>query len=569
MKNLLLLLIALLLVNISSLTQAPEKFKYQAIITDNKDHPVKNKAIGLEISILQSNLNGIIVYQETFTTRTSNAGLVNLEIGTGMITSGVFSDINWGVGSYYLGIAVDMNGSGNYISMGASQLLSVPYALFANKTMSVEGDNDTDPTNELQILTLEDDILKLSLTNDEVSLSSFASHWRLWGDDLLQFTGAVDIGDNYTSGPVLRVDGNITVGKSGENPGTYGIGGPSPESGLSITGGTLGGGQIYLFGPNHISHPGEVHLRAGGYESILINPDGNVGIGTSTPNYKLDVSGDINFTGTLHQNGNPFNNNDADTDPTNELELPEEDGTVGQVLTTNGEGIVSWQSASGGVMALSSVLTEGNDGGANQIKNIADPTEDQDAATKAYVDLLQAQIASLGARLTVLEANIEPATIGEFRGGGVVFWVDPTDNTHGLICAIEDQGAIRWHNGSFIATGATGTAIGTGVVNSDLIIEIQGPIETSYAAGLARAYRGGGYTGWFLPSNDELNEMNLHIDTINAVAMANGGTAFILDEAYWSSTEFSSERAWNHLFKIGQGVYYKVTPARIRAVRAF
>ena len=97
MKNLLLLLITLLLFNISSFAQAPEKFKYQAIITDNKDLPVRNKTIGLEISILQSNLDGTIVYQETFTTRTSNVGLVNLEIGTGMITLGVFSDINWGI----------------------------------------------------------------------------------------------------------------------------------------------------------------------------------------------------------------------------------------------------------------------------------------------------------------------------------------------------------------------------------------------------------------------------------------------------------------------------------------
>jgi uncharacterized protein (TIGR02145 family) len=41
---------------------------------------------------------------------------------------------------------------------------------------------------------------------------------------------------------------------------------------------------------------------------------------------------------------------------------------------------------------LSDVLIQSNDGDAIQIKNIADPTEDQDAATKSYVDALQSQL---------------------------------------------------------------------------------------------------------------------------------------------------------------------------------
>ena len=111
-----------------------------------------------------------------------------------------------------------------------------------------------------------------------------------------------------------------------------------------------------------------------------------------------------------------------------------------------------------------------------------------------------------------------PPAIGDFHGGGVVFLLFAEGDigyvageTHGLIAAVADQSSgIRWYNGSYVTTGATGTAIGTGATNTDAIISVQGPTETSYAAGLARAYTGGGYTDWFLPSKDELNKMYLN-----------------------------------------------------------
>lgn len=53
--------------------------------------------------------------------------------------------------------------------------------------------------------------------------------------------------------------------------------------------------------------------------------------------------------------------------------------------------------------------------------------------------------------------------------------------------------------------GAIGTAIGTGFSNTNTIITSQGIIATNYAAGLVRAYTGGGYTDWYLPSKEELN----------------------------------------------------------------
>ncbi|MFI1770131.1 hypothetical protein ACH5TX_00205, partial [Flavobacteriaceae bacterium MEBiC06459] len=114
--------------------------------------------------------------------------------------------------------------------------------------------------------------------------------------------------------------------------------------------------------------------------------------------------------------------------------------------------------------------------------------------------------------------------IGDFMHGGIVFWIDPTDSSHGLVCAVEDQGSARWHNGSSVATGATATAIGTGLANTDTIISEQGAIETTYAAGLAHAYTGGGFSDWFLPSKDELDEMYDKKTEINAGASLNSGS---------------------------------------------
>jgi hypothetical protein len=173
----------------------------------------------------------------------------------------------------------------------------------------------------------------------------------------------------------------------------------------------------------------------------------------------------------------------------------------------------------------------------------------------------------------------DPPVVGDFYGGGVVFYLFEDGDTgyvagetHGLIAAVEDQSSgIRWYNGSYDTTGATGTAIGTGATNTTTIISEQGPTETSYAAGLARAYTGGGHTDWFLPSKDELNKMYLKRGDINTTAVANGGNdAFITDD-YWSSTEFDSNVAWKLNFAFGNlntggG---KANAVSVRAVRAF
>ena len=184
---------------------------------------------------------------------------------------------------------------------------------------------------------------------------------------------------------------------------------------------------------------------------------------------------------------------------------------------------------------------------------------------------------------SVASNSVTPSTaiaIGDFYQGGVVFYIfESTDTgyvageTHGLIAAVEDQSSgIRWYNGSYSTTGATGTAIGTGATNTTTIISVQGATETSYAAGLARDYTGGGYSDWFLPSQDELNKMQTNRETINTTAASNSGSV-LSTASYWSSTEYANDNtyAMRQQFDGGyQGVHRKDRDYNsVRAVREF
>ena len=167
--------------------------------------------------------------------------------------------------------------------------------------------------------------------------------------------------------------------------------------------------------------------------------------------------------------------------------------------------------------------------------------------------------------------------VGDFYGGGVVFYIFVSGDigyvageTHGLIAAVQDQSSgIRWYNGSYVSVGVTSRFIGTGAANTDAIIALQGDIETTYAAGLARAYNGGGFTDWFLPSRYEMIEMFSKKAVINTTATANGGSNFA-PNSYWNSTEETTEKANRQGFDNGaQGSQSKSVGLFVRAVRTF
>ena len=129
MKTTLLTLIAFA-ITLTSFGQAPEAFKYQAVVRDAGGIILNNQAVGYQLTILQGSALGTAVYTETFNPTTNGYGLVNLEIGTGTTTDD-FTIIDWGNGPYFMETSVDITGGTSYVVMGTSQLVSVPYALYA------------------------------------------------------------------------------------------------------------------------------------------------------------------------------------------------------------------------------------------------------------------------------------------------------------------------------------------------------------------------------------------------------------------------------------------------------
>ena len=140
MRKLFTLFVAVLLMA-SVFAQSPEKMSYQAVIRSS-DQLVTDTQIGMQISILQGSTIGTAVYVETQMPTTNANGLVSIELGGGTVVSGNFSTINWANGPYFVKTETDPDGTTGGISyniIGTSQLLSVPYALYATHAGSATG----------------------------------------------------------------------------------------------------------------------------------------------------------------------------------------------------------------------------------------------------------------------------------------------------------------------------------------------------------------------------------------------------------------------------------------------
>ena len=138
---------------------------------------------------------------------------------------------------------------------------------------------------------------------------------------------------------------------------------------------------------------------------------------------------------------------------------------------------------------------------------------------------------------------------------------------HGLIAATEDQGTgtVNWAVSNLNTPVGTLTTLGSGAANTDkIIVQQNGEVLNNYAAGRARAYKGSGYTDWYLPSQDELNKLYE-----NRVAI--GGFVLSVNDGpyYWSSSESTNGVYFQYFDSGNPGDYAKAGLFHVRAVRSF
>jgi hypothetical protein len=445
--------LAALLIAVSIFGQSPDKISYQAVVRDATNATVANQVVGMQISILQDGTlenPGSAVYVETQTPTTNANGLLSIYIGAGTAVTGTFGGIAWSDVPHYIKIEIDPSGNNtNYTITGTTQLVSVPFALYAKTAGSS---------------------LMPTMTNAErLAISDPATAFMVYVTD-------------FDGGTVMLYDG-------------------SKWKELSL-----------------------IQLRT--------LPDAPTDVTATATNGEATVS----FTAPSNNGGSPITKYTATSNPGNITGTlnPAEGGTITVTDLANGT-------------AYTFTVTATNAIGTS-------------AASAASNSVIPA-----------------PQQVGDFNQGGVVFYLFVDGETgyvegesHGLIAAVEDQSTgIQWYNGSYIVTGATATGIGTGAANTTAIIAAQGATETNYAAGLARAYTGGGFTDWFLPSKDELNLMYINKAAINTTITANGGAIFTTN-FYWSSTEYNFGNAWRQDFDNGgQNDDTKNDTYDVRAVRAF
>jgi len=116
---------------IAVLAQAPQGISHQAVIRNAANELVINSPIGIKVSILQGSADGTVLYSETHTPISNVNGLISFVIGQGTIVSGVFAEIDWAAGPYFVKTQADPESGNNYTITGTIELLSVPYAFLS------------------------------------------------------------------------------------------------------------------------------------------------------------------------------------------------------------------------------------------------------------------------------------------------------------------------------------------------------------------------------------------------------------------------------------------------------
>ena len=186
----------------------------------------------------------------------------------------------------------------------------------------------------------------------------------------------------------------------------------------------------------------------------------------------------------------------------------------------------------------------------------------------------------------LIYSNNQAQSIGDFYQGGVVFYLDsfggglivdiadlPNPNPVGGTTSL-DTLLSRWGNYSDNVPGTSSPFLGSGETNTQNFISFYS--NGNHAAHLCVNSNRGGYSDWFLPSKEELEEIFSNKSLIDSVSLLNGG--YLFDDfaalyPYWSSTQTSSTSDYRYAYAVYSGDFSllrsKIIEYKVRATRSF
>ena len=507
--NFLMLVIFSLLINLlnqSAYCQSPSKMSYQAVIRNTNNALVKSAKIGMKITVLKGSENGAVVFSQTIQDSTNSNGLISAQIGG----SG-FEAIDWSTGVYFVKTETDPLGGSNYTITSNQQMLSVPYALYAEKSGSVgpkgdKGEPGISGTNgKTTLLKMAKEALGSNCPNGGIRVEAGLD---VNGNGLLEPSEVLSSLTKYICN---GLNGIMPEGKN-EGEMQYWNG----KEWVMVAPGTKGQTLTFcdgkpLWGACPIVLP-----------KLTTSSASFITTSTAISGGKITDDGGANVTAR----GICFN-----TSP---------NPNISNFKTSDGNGIGSFTSTLSGLISNTTYYA------------------------RAYAT--NSAGTGYGTEVSFNTSSPQVLSVGQAYQGGVIAYILQAGDMgydaslpHGLIAAPADQSVgIQWYNGNDLETGATAVAIGTGNDNTKAIVAIQG--LGNYAASLCADLELNGFTDWYLPSKEELNKLFLNKGLIGGFAI----------NYYWSSSESSYNEAWIQSFNLGsQSSLSKFSPNYVRAVRAF
>ena len=521
MKKIILLAAAILIMS-ALWAQSPEKMSYQSVVRDASNALVTNQTVGMQLSILQGSVGGTAVYVETQSPATNINGLASIELGSGTVLSGDFSAIDWSLGPYFIKTETDPLGGTTYTITGTSQLMSVPYALYAKTSGNGAGPAGATGAQGTQGITGND------------------------GADGLD--GA--IGAQGIQG-ITGNDGAVGIDGAAGAPGIQGVSGNDGADGLD---GAIGAQGIQGITGNDGTDGLDGAAGAQGIQGIT-GTDGTIGvqgIQGITGNDGLDgATGSTGLQGSIGLTG---------ADGIQGIQGPAGNDGQGGVTQAGTNVTITGTGTSLDPYIVNSteifeLPTSGNAGDMNYWNGTAWVTIPAAFNEGATLQMISGVPTWTGGT---------PPAIGDLVAGGIVFWVDGLGG--GLVAATTDQATVVQYGCHGTVTGADGFDLGTGNQNT---IDINAGCTTpGTAADICANLTLGGYSDWFLPSVGEMALMYNNIGQGNVLGLGNVGG--FSNDVYWNSTEYSLY--YGGMWHFGNGNFFgfwKESNGFLRAVRAF